>query len=134
MSTSNVSQSGATFDLIKQALNASSTRGEVTANNVANVNTDNYKGHYVTFEDTLNNSVDNLEMKKNNPKHLDSGNAYGSISVKQDNTSSMKNDGNNVDIDSEMANQAKNTLMYQALASQASTRITMERYAIKGGN
>ncbi|WP_026881245.1 flagellar basal body rod protein FlgB [Clostridium akagii] len=133
MSTSGISQSGSTYDLIKQALNASSTRGNVIADNIANVNTDNYKEHYVTFEDTLNNTMDNITMKKNNSKHLDDGNTYGSISVKQDNTTSMKNDGNNVDIDSEMSNQAKNTLMYQALANQASTRISMEKYAITGG-
>lgn len=133
MSTSNISQSGSTYDLIKQALNASSTRGEVTADNIANVNTDDYKAHYVTFEDTLNNTMDDLTMKKDNPKHLDAGNSYGSINVKQDNTTSMNSDGNNVDIDSEMSNQAKNTLMYQALANQASSRITMEKYAITGG-
>ena len=133
MSTNGVSQSESTYNLIKQALNASSTRGEVIANNIANVNTDNYKGHYVTFEDTLNNSMDNITMKKNNSKHLDDGNTYGSISVKQDKNTSMNSDGNNVDIDSEMSNQAKNTLMYQALANQASSRIAMEKYAITGG-
>ncbi len=133
MSTSGISQNGSTYDLIKQALNASSTRGEVIANNIANVNTDDFKGSYVTFEDTLNNTADNITMKKDNPKHLDAGNAYGSINVVQDNSTSMNSDGNNVDINSEMSNQAKNTLMYEALANQASSRITMEKYAITGG-
>jgi flagellar basal-body rod protein FlgB len=45
----------------------------------------------------------------------------------------MNSDGNNVDIDTEMANQAKNTLMYEALISQANNRISSEKLVINGG-
>lgn len=133
MSTSSVSESQNVYNLIKQSLNASSTRSKVIANNIANINTADYKRHYVTFEDTLNDSMDNITMKKDNPKHLDDGNGYGTISVKQDNTTSMKSDGNNVDVDAEMSNQAQNTLMYEALTNQANSRISMEKYVISGG-
>lgn len=133
MSTSSVSESQNVYNLIKQSLNASSTRSKVIANNIANINTADYKRHYVTFEDTLNDSMDNITMKKDNPKHLDDGNGYGTISVKQDNTTSMNSDGNNVDVDAEMSNQAQNTLMYEALTNQANSRISMEKYVITGG-
>lgn len=133
MSMGNVSESQFTYDLIKQSLNAADTRSQVISNNISNVNTANYKRSYVTFEDTLQNSMDNLSLKKTNPKHLDDGNGYGTISINQDNTTSMNSDGNNVDIDTEMANQAKNTLMYEALISQANNRLSSERLVINGG-
>lgn len=133
MGISNVSESQAVYDLIKKSMEASNTRSQVISNNIANVNTANYKRYYVSFEDTLKNSIDNLSLKKTNSKHLDDGNGFGTVSVKQDTASSMNSDGNNVDIDTEMASQAKNTLMYEALISQANNRISSEKLVINGG-
>ncbi|GFR36145.1 hypothetical protein TCEA9_19570 [Thermobrachium celere] len=42
----------------------------------------------------------------------------------------MRLDGNNVDIDLEMANLAANQILYNALISQANTRIAMRRNVI----
>lgn len=134
MSIGNISQSQFTYDLVKKSLDAASTRGKVIANNVANVNTAGYKGYYVSFEDTLKNSIDNINMKKDSPLHMSDGSGFGEISVKQDATASMKNDGNNVDIDAEMANQAQNTLMYEALINKANGMISAKKYVITGGN
>lgn len=122
-----------TYDLIKQGLNASSTRGKVIANNVSNINTAGYKRRYVNFESTLQDSVDNITMKKDNPKHMDAGNAYGSVNIEEDDAGSMRTDGNNVDINTEMSNQAQNTLMYEALTNQANSRINMAKTVINGG-
>lgn len=133
MGVSNVSESQFVYDLIKKSMEASNTRSQVISNNIANVNTANYKRYYVNFEDTLKNRIDNLSLKKTNSKHLDDGNSFGNVSVEQDTASSMNSDGNNVDIDTEMANQAKNTLMYEALINQANNRISSEKLVINGG-
>lgn len=133
LSIDSISQQQFTYDLIKKSLDATSTRADVISNNISNINTAGYKRKYVTFEDTLKQSINNVTMKKDNSLHMDDGNSFGEISVKEDTSSSMKTDGNNVDIDSEMANQAENTLMYSALTSQASSRISMRRYVITGG-
>lgn len=134
MTINDISQQQFTYDLIKKSLDAASTRGQVIANNVANVNTEGYKGYYVSFEDTLKNSIDNINMKKDSPLHMSDGSGFGEISVKQDTTASIKNDGNNVDIDAEMANQAQNTLMYEALINRANNMISTKKYVITGGN
>lgn len=134
MTINDISQQQFTYDLIKKSLDAASTRGQVIANNVANVNTEGYKGYYVSFEDTLKNSIDNINMKKDSPLHMSDGSGFGEISVKQDTTASIKNDGNNVDIDAEMANQAQNTLMYEALINKANGMISAKKYVITGGN
>lgn len=57
----------------------------------------------------------------------------GNIKIEQDTSRSMREDGNNVDIDNEMTNQAANSLMYNALISQVNSRIALERYVINEG-
>ncbi|WP_234119822.1 flagellar basal body rod protein FlgB [Clostridium hydrogenum] len=132
MDTSNISQSQFTYDLLKQGLNAASTRQKAISNNIANVNTAGYKRSYVTFEDSLKNSQDNLEMKTTDSRHINDGQGFGQIQVKQDDSTSMNEDGNNVDIDTEMADEAQNTLMYEALISQINGRISMTSDVISG--
>jgi flagellar basal-body rod protein FlgB len=64
---------------------------------------------------------------------LDGENVAGKIKIKQDKSTSMREDGNNVDIESEMSNQAANTLLYNALITQANSKLSMTRYVITGG-
>lgn len=121
-----------TYNLMKKSLDASSTRSRAISNNISNINTKGYKRQYVTFEESLNRSIDDLELKTSDEKHMQYGSEYGEIKMETDKTSSIREDGNNVDIDNEMTNQAANTLMYNALISQVNSRLSMERYVING--
>lgn len=103
------------YSLMKRALDVSQLRSETIANNIANVNTANYKRKYVTFEETLN------EVNK-----------LGKIDVKVDNSTSLKVDGNNVDLESEKVNQAANTLMFNGLVSLTNTKLSMAKSVITG--
>jgi flagellar basal-body rod protein FlgB len=129
----NLSNSSQTYNLLRKALDASSLRSKTSANNIANVNTKGYKKYYVTFEESLKNQVDNLNLKTTTDKHISNASSIGEAKVEQDTTSSMNPDGNNVDIDSEMANQAANTMMYNALITQVNSKLSLERYIINGG-
>jgi len=122
-----------TYNLIKKSMDASALRGKVIANNVANINTANYKKLGVSFEETLNDNLGTNTMITNNNKHMQAGSSSGEISVQRDESSSMKQNGNNVDIDLEMTNQAANTLMFNALVQQASSKISLTSYIIGGG-
>lgn len=132
MGLSNISSSQYTYDLLSKGLDATSTRAKVVSNNIANVNTKGYKKSYVTFEDNLKNSMDNLEMKITDPRHINDGASYGDIQVKKDTDTSVNSDGNNVDIDTEMSDEAQNTLENYTLTNQISSRISMERSVING--
>lgn len=120
-------------DLLKQDLNATSVRGKVIANNISNVNTKEYKRFDVVFEETLKDEDKGLSLRKTNSKHLDSGDFEDGIKVQQDNSSSMRSDGNNVDIDIEKTNQAANTLLYNTLITSYNNRLNSERYVVTGG-
>jgi flagellar basal-body rod protein FlgB len=121
------------YNLIKEGLDASSLRSKVISNNISNINTKGYKAYTVTFEDNLKKSIDDVELKTTKDRHIKEDGADSDIKVLQDLSSSMNQDGNNVDIDNEMANQAANNLMYNALISQVNSRISLENYIIKDG-
>ncbi|MFT5871366.1 MAG: flagellar basal-body rod protein FlgB [Clostridium sp.] len=133
MSINGNSISENTYNLLKKSMDASALRSKVIANNIANINTKNYKKFYVTFEDTLNDSMGENTMKTNNDKHMQIGGDNSEITVQKDESTSMRQDGNNVDIDLEMTNQAANTLMFNALVTQVNSKISLKRYIISGG-
>lgn len=118
------------YETIKKSLDATSTRGRVINNNIANVNIKGYKRHYVEFEESLKRNQEEMDLKFTKSKHISTSGEYGSIEIKRDENSSMREDGNNVDIDTEKVNQAANTLMYNALISQLNNRISTKRYII----
>ena len=122
-----------TYNLLKKGLDASALRGKVIANNIANINTKNYKELSVSFEDTLNDNMSADTLKTDNSKHIQTASGSGEITVQRDENTSMRQDGNNVDIDLEMTNQAANTLMYSALVKQANSKISLTSYIIGGG-
>jgi flagellar basal-body rod protein FlgB len=122
-----------TYNLLKKSMDASALRSKVSANNIANINTKGYKKLYVTFEETLNDSMGKNTMKTNNNKHMQTGTANGDVTVQRDESTSMRQDGNNVDIDLEMSNQAANSLMYNALVKQVNSKISLTSYIIRGG-
>lgn len=133
MKIDTTSVSARNYDLLKKSLDASEKRKEVIANNIANVNTKGYKSHYVTFEETLEESKKDIHLLNTNEKHIGNTEEYGEINVERDESDSMRADGNNVDIDNEMANLAANYLKYNALISQVNNRMAMTRTVITGG-
>lgn len=132
MKVSNSGVDRQVYDLIKKDLDATTVRGKAIANNMANINTANYKRFDVVFKGELNKN-DELSMKTTNTKHINSEENDNGIEVNQDTTSSVKADGNNVDLDVEKANQASNTLLYNALITCANDRLTSTRNVITGG-
>jgi flagellar basal-body rod protein FlgB len=133
VNSNNLSRSGEVYNLLKKGLDASSLRSKAISNNIANINTKDYKKYSVSFEENLQQSIENMDLKTTESKHINEGSEAGEPKLVQDLSSSMREDGNNVDIDNEMANQAANTLMYNALITQVNSRIALERYIINEG-
>lgn len=104
-----------TYNLIKLGLDATDLRSKAIANNISNINTPNYKRKYVTFEDTLKDSL-------KEPK----------IELKEDTVSKIREDGNNVDLESEKVNQAATTLEFNALVTLTNTKLAMTKSVISG--
>lgn len=108
--------------ILEKSLNASWTRNDIISQNLANVDTPQYKRKDVAFEEFLSDSMgrSRLEGTVTDKRHI-AINSKGKVDnvepelVEDNSNSSMRIDGNNVDIDSEMANLAKNQIKYNAL-------------------
>lgn len=122
--------------ILEKALSAASLRQKVISNNIANVNTPEYKKSEVAFEDMLQSAIngDKMPMLQTNIRHL-SPQPKG-IPTPQINVignTSIRKDGNNVDIDVEMASLAKNNIYYNAIVHQLSSYYVGLKTVIKEG-
>lgn len=111
---------------IASALNARSVRQDMISSNIANVDTPYYKSRDIHFEQLLaekahsefagENQRLKLSVAKTDSKHLDPVDSNGDKpSIFYRDGHMARNDGNTVDLDVEMSEQAKNGIMYNAL-------------------
>lgn len=123
-----------TYNLLKEGIDAATTRGKAISNNIANINTKDYKRFNVVFEDNLNGITSSkLGLKTTNERHINTIDASKDITIERDNSTSMRTDGNNVDLDVEKVNQAANTMKYNGLVQLANGKLTTTKYIIAGG-
>lgn len=115
---------------IEKALDVAWKRNDIISENIANVDTPGYKRKDVVFEDVLNSEL-KLSRISSGESRL-SGN--GQIKVVTDNQNySYRLDGNNVDIEREMAAMAENTIRYYTLINRIDSQFSKIRTIIKGG-
>lgn len=134
----NVFNSG-TQSLLNRAMDITWRTQEVTADNIANVDTPGFKRSEVLFSKNLHKALSSGIHKKlaaTHPGHIKGqllkNEGCGSIIVDRITDSSYRNDGNNVDIDMEMASLAKNNLFYDCLGQSMNNEIRLLRLAITG--
>ena len=124
------------LSVLEQGINASSLRHKVLSNNIANVNTPGFKKSEVVFEDLLQEELETtgLSLTRTSGNHLSGRVSQGAKPlINTINSTSFRTDGNNVDIDVEMANLAKNNIYYNALVNQLSKHLNNIKSAINGG-
>ena len=108
------------IDFYTKALNGTWERNKAITHNISNENTPNYKRQMVTFEDQLKESIQKskVDLRTTHNKHIKIGKDNFSPNVLVDKSVSYRMDGNNVNIDTESADLAKNKIMYDALINQ----------------
>lgn len=126
------------LEMLKKSLDASSLRQQTIVNNIANINTKGYKAKRVDFEEELKKALGTDDIKSlvtTNGKHIGGIASIRGVKpiIVEDTSTSVKSDGNNVDIDSEMVILAKNQLIYNALVQQTSKKLSNLRYVINEG-
>lgn len=126
---------GPVLSTLEKGLDASSLRQKVLANNVANVDTPEFKRSDVNFQavlgSVLGEQVQNLPLKMTSPKHLPGVDNGDVEMVSTDKTTTLRNDGNNVDIDHEMANVAENGIYFNTLTRTISSQLGLLRMVIQ---
>ena len=125
-----------TTNLLVRGLDAAALRQQVTAHNLANLNTPNFKRSDVSFEEHLISARNKPEtpLSRTHQKHFPLP-PHPDISPKvlTDTTTTRRIDGNNVDIEREMLNLVSNQLRYNAYVQRLSGRYNNWRFVINEG-
>ena len=128
-SASNVRFSG-TDAYIRAAMSGLAARQRAIANNVANVDTPNFKASEVRFEDALK-AAESRATRGLSVSQSDLNSSASRATIMD--ATSTRGDGNNVDIDREMEMLGEANLTYSALTQAMSTRLSILRNVINGG-
>ena len=125
-------------DLMQRGLSASWTRNAVIRNNIANIETPGFKASDVEFESHMARALHGAGFvgARTHPGHREIG--TGNLAsvrptiVRREGTS-MRMDGNNVDIESENVKLAQNSLYYNTLVEKMNSELRRLRAAINEG-
>ena len=125
------------LNLLEGGLDGLGLRQKVLADNIANVDTPGFKRSDVNFDKVLQAAVDNQKNIAVSQEDATTGSvpATGMSAadfVVKDESTSIRNDGNNVDIDTEMTKLAENTLHYNALVTMLTSHLSLLKQVIKG--
>jgi flagellar basal-body rod protein FlgB len=118
--------------LLEDFIGYCSLRNKVISKNIANIGTENYKREDVVFKDLLNENMQFL--KTTDPKHFGSVSFESENSIKVDNSKDMVSGVNNVNIDEEMADLAKNSIQFKFSSQQIGDYFKTLQTIIKGGS
>jgi flagellar basal-body rod protein FlgB len=136
-----------TTRLLEKALDGLSMRQQAISNNMANVDTPNFKSTEVGFEDDLkaatlrqHAALDNVPMLATDARHYGistrvTGGELDAIQPRANQilTTTMRNDGNNVDVDREMTRLAETQLFFQAATQLVNVKFNQLKTAIWEG-
>ena len=123
------------LEIITRALDGSSRRGELIANNLANVSTPGYKRQDINFKSALKKEMNlgtSIKLKTTQNEHLPFSKQYASVQSSQNNRNN-RNDQNSVDIEVEMAELAKNSIYYNVMTNRAAGHFSTLNQVIQQG-
>jgi flagellar basal-body rod protein FlgB len=102
---------------LEAAMNASSLRGQVISNNIANASNPDYEAQTVDFEEDLRQAMAEEEA----------GDSTARARLKP----TVRGTGQKVDVITEMANLAKNQILYNAYANRVSSIYSNMKWIIE---
>ena len=115
------------INVLEKTCDASWTRNSLISNNIANVDTPNYKRKDLKFEEYLSSAVTLGSSLDEDIANVDLDTLTGTTYTDYGNVD-YRLDGNNVDIDTESAELAKNQIKYYTMldsVSQEFSRLKM---------
>ncbi len=125
-----------TLAVLANGLDALSARQTAIAQNIANVETPNYKAVDVAFERALRQALEETRRRGQGIPEGRAGQVFQEEAARLASVrpvafrrvqTALRRDGNNVDIEAEMAYLAETALRFQALSTLASKKLAMLR-------
>ncbi len=138
--------------ILNGALDGLMARQSVVSANLANLDTPGYQPMAVDFESTLQQELQagqsdggassapmvgpsaDLGMRTTDPRHLNASGTFGAPAASaQPAVGSLRNDGNQVDLETEMAALTDTQLRFEAVTQMTAGKYAMLDQAITGG-
>jgi flagellar basal-body rod protein FlgB len=126
--------------LISAALRGLSLRQQAISNNLANIDTPGFKGSDVSFENELKRAIGSdgsMTLARTHEGHIGVGRSVGESDITPQlvelPASQLRNDGNNVDVDTQMSRLAETSLTYNALVEGMNLKLSLLRSVITEG-
>ncbi|MCL1809353.1 MAG: flagellar basal body rod protein FlgB [Clostridiales bacterium] len=119
--------------LAQKTLDVSWAKQKAALNNIANVDTPGFKAKYVLFEDELRSRLSRFSglaaVRKSDVREAILGSR---MRIRQSDEESIRADGNNVNLDVEELEIARNTYQYEFALRQVNDQLSRLRIAIEG--
>ncbi|GAB3067376.1 flagellar basal body rod protein FlgB [Virgibacillus ainsalahensis] len=129
---------GGTIRTLENSLDYATAKNRIISGNIANVDTPNYKAKDVSFKNVLNDvKSSSFQAKKTHSEHLSfiqNPQTQTPYKITTNNNTVYSHNGNNVDIDKEMTELAKNQIYYQGLVDRMNGKLGSLQTVIRGGN
>lgn len=127
-----------TTRVLESALSGATLKHRIISSNIANVDTPNYKSKQVSFQSALKKALGQkvLNSYRTHPKHIKfSTELEGVFTAKIHSNPNLlfNHNGNNVDMDYEMAQLAKNQIWYTALVDRTQSSFQSLKTVINEG-
>lgn len=106
-------------------------RQNITVNNIANVDTPNYKSKYLTFENELLHRISTAEKGGQKKVHVARAIDGQRARIHSTRNESSRLDDNNVDMDQEQVELVKTTYAYQYMVNSVNNDIKRLMAAVK---
>jgi len=115
---------------LQKTMDVSALKRKTNADNIANVNTPNFKATTVNF-DQLFEEKGYLKTKTTDSKHIPMTFANKSdVSLEKDVTTKAGTDGNNVDLNQEMISMVKNNYLFGMSVQAINKEFALEKAAL----
>ncbi|WP_338059361.1 flagellar basal body rod protein FlgB [Bacillus coahuilensis] len=125
----------ATTQSLEAGLNYSADKQKAISQNIANVDTPNYKAKDVKFESYFKKSVADIQANETSDKHMSfkPTSATGTSAAPYNSSDFIyHHNGNGIDVDKEMADLATNQIYYNSLIQQLNHKYSMITTVVKG--
>lgn len=125
---------GGTISNLEYGLKYSTLKNKVIAQNIANVDTPNYKAKDVSFNKMLSDATEKaISAYRTDVRHYDFKTKVSTPGVFSIDNYRYRHNGNGVDMDKEQASLAENTIYYNALIERIGGKFDSLNAVIKGG-
>lgn len=125
---------GGTISSLENGLSYATLNQKTIANNIANVDTPNYKAKDVSFKNMLEEEKrSSISAYRTDERHYDFSITQSTPGVSNIDNLRYRNNGNAVDMDAQQAKMAENQIYYNALIDRVNGKLNTLNTVIKGG-